>query len=129
MGGILLICAFVAVYLVIYWAIDIELVGGKTAGFFGLNDSATKTLSVLPEKTKNRFSPTAKRADFSEINDSINDTITDKPVKKNTSIKAPVKAFKTVESMKIDLPTDRIITKNTLNNHQKKLHKKNDKDI
>jgi len=129
MGGILLICAFVAVYLVIYWAIDIELVGGKTAGFFGLNASAAKTLALPSEKTKNRFTPTAKRADFSEITDLITDTITDRPVKKKTSTKTPVKSFKTVDSIEIDLPTDRIIKKNTHNNHQKKPHKNDDKDI
>jgi hypothetical protein len=56
MGGILLICVLISVYLVVFWSIDIEIMNGKTNGFFGFIPSAEKTLSEHKRKQKKVFS-------------------------------------------------------------------------
>ena len=52
MGGILLIFSLIAIYLVVYWAIYIELIRDKTKGFLGFISSADDTLNIDTSKRK-----------------------------------------------------------------------------
>lgn len=52
MGGILLICSLIAIYLVVYWSIHIEEVGDKTKGFLGFILSAHDTLHSDKQEKK-----------------------------------------------------------------------------
>ncbi len=54
MGGILLVFALSAVYLLVYWTIHIEEVGDKTKGILGFIPTASNTLHTL-KKQKTRF--------------------------------------------------------------------------
>lgn len=54
MGGILLIFALIAVYLLVYWTIHIEECGDKTKGILGFIPAASNTLHML-KKQKKRF--------------------------------------------------------------------------
>jgi hypothetical protein len=52
MGGILLIFSLIAIYLVVYWSIYIELIRDKTKGFLGFISSSDDTLNVDTSKKK-----------------------------------------------------------------------------
>lgn len=52
MGGILLICSLIAIYLVVYWSIHIEEVGDKTKGFLGFILNANDTLHSNKQEKK-----------------------------------------------------------------------------
>ncbi len=54
MGGILLVFALIAVYLLVYWTIHVEEVGDKTKGILGFIPTASNTLHTL-KKQKKRF--------------------------------------------------------------------------
>lgn len=58
MGGILLICVLISIYLIVYWSIDIELNEGKTQGFFKFIPSAFGMVSDDKRPKKKVFSTT-----------------------------------------------------------------------
>ncbi|MFT6084585.1 MAG: mRNA degradation ribonuclease J1/J2 [Alphaproteobacteria bacterium] len=53
MGGILLFAALVAIYIVVYWQINIELLNNKTIGFLGFSEDANTTLNTTKIIKKN----------------------------------------------------------------------------
>ncbi len=66
MGGILLICSLIAIYLVVYWSIHIELLGDKTKGFLGIIPSASDNLHAN-RKEKKHFLSSLKPIDNKKL--------------------------------------------------------------
>lgn len=56
MGGILLLAAMIAIYIIIYWSIAIETYGDKNFGILGFKDGNDGSTHKL-KKTKNTYLP------------------------------------------------------------------------
>lgn len=88
MGGILLICALIAIYLVVYWAIYIEEIGDKTKGFLGFIQDASENLHQFKQVKKTRL-----KQRFKATSGPVSEQVTDKPLVKNQKSISSKKKF------------------------------------
>ena len=70
MGGLLLLAAMVAAYIIIYWSITIETYGDKKAGLLGFKEGSDGSTHDL-KQVKNCYLPKKETAESPQIDQNI----------------------------------------------------------